>query len=447
LSAIEPLPDLSSPASSAEEVGRRALRKAWWRLIPLLGLGYGLAYVDRTNVSFAALQMNRQLHFSASIYGLGAGLFFVGYALFEVPSNLLLLRFGARRWLARVLLTWGALAAGMLLVKTPREFYTMRFLLGVAEAGFFPGVVYYVTLWFPAEQRARAVSRFYVAVPVGGVAMGAIAGAILGLDGRMGLAGWQWLFLLEGLPALALGLVYLRWLPDGPADAPWLTGEERLWLRTRLDSERRVSEPGNGGGWRALIRELLSEPRFWQMALYFLCMLIVIYSFTFSAPAMLVKMTGWTAGQVGYLTAGFSLLGAVAMIVNAQHSDQTGERYLHSGIPFLIMAVGFVVGGLGTTPWAIAAFAVSTAAYYSTMGPQWAIPPTFLEGPRAAPAIAAMNTIGILGGFIGPYWMGVMRDWTGSYALGTASLSVVCLAGAGLMLQMRAAERRRSQPR
>jgi ACS family tartrate transporter-like MFS transporter len=391
--------------------------------------------------------MNRQLHFSASIYGLGAGLFFLGYSVFEVPSNILLLRFGARRWLARILLTWGALAAAMLLVKTPREFYAMRFLLGMAEAGFFPGVIYYLTQWFPAEERARAVSRFYVAFPLGAAVMGGVAGAILRLDGRLGLAGWQWLFLMEGLPAVVLGGVFLRLLPNGPHDAPWLSEEERAWLENRLSRERVATQTHTApagdldGGWPELVR----EPRFWQMSLFFLFMLTAGYAYTLSAPAILVRVTGWSAGEVGYLMAGFNLLAAAAMIANAHHSDRTGERYLHVAVPFLLMGAGFAACGLSLLPWvAVPALALSTIAYSSTMGPQWAIPPSFLKGKAAARGIAAMNTIGMLGGFLGPYWMGWMKDWTGSYARGVAGLSLLTVAAAAVMLRMRATERSRA---
>jgi ACS family tartrate transporter-like MFS transporter len=208
-------------------IGRSAQRKAGLRLLPIIGIGYGLAYMDRINISFASLQMNRDLHFSASVYGFGAGLFFIGYALCEVPSNLALLRFGAKRWLARIMFTWGLLATAMLFVRTPLEFNIVRFLLGMAEAGFFPGVIYYLTLWFPAHMRARAVSRFYIALPLSSVAMGSVAGWLLGLGGKLGLAGWQWLFLIEGPPAALFSFVILRLLPDNPTQAAWLTADEK----------------------------------------------------------------------------------------------------------------------------------------------------------------------------------------------------------------------------
>ncbi len=230
MSVIEPsVPDVLV-ISENHRIGKSAVRKASWRLIPLIALGYGTAFMDRINISFASLQMNRDLHFSATVYGFGAGLFFVSYAACEVPSNLLLVRFGARRWLSRIMLTWGLLAIGMMFVKTAPQFYVMRFLLGMAEAGFFPGVVFYLMQWFPPEMRARAISRFYISLPLSSVVMGSIAGALLNLQGRLGLAGWQWLFLVEGLPAIVLSVVFFLHLPDTPADAKWLEPSEREWL-------------------------------------------------------------------------------------------------------------------------------------------------------------------------------------------------------------------------
>ncbi len=336
MSVIEPpvpalLPD--------EEIGRSAVRKASWRLIPLIALGYGTAYMDRVNISFASLQMNRDLHFSATVYGFGAGLFFLSYAVCEVPSNLLLVRFGARRWLARIMFTWGLLAVAMMLVRTPFQFYVMRFLLGVAEAGFFPGVVYYLMQWFPPNQRARAVSGFYVAFPLSSVVMGSIAGALLNLQGHLGLAGWQWLFLVEGLPAIVLSVVFLLFLSDTPSDAKWLDSQEQKWLIEQIHMDA-VS-----GGHTHDVGRALLDPRVLQIGVVFLCMLGASYAYTFSAPAILQKLTGFSVTRVGFLIATVGLLGALAMIVNAWHSDRSKERYWHVIIPFLLIAVGFMAGG------------------------------------------------------------------------------------------------------
>src|SRR3984957_18046700 len=263
--------------------------------------------MDRVNISFASLQMNRDLHFSASIYGFGAGLFFVSYAACEVPSNLLLYRVGARRWFARIMFTWGLLAMGMMFVKTPVQFYIMRFLLGMAEAGFFPGVIYYLSHWFPLHMRARAVSRFYSSLPLGSVVMGAIAGALLDLQGKAGLAGWQWLFLVEGLPAVALSIVFLLFLPVGPEHAKWLTAAERRWILDHL------TPSGAFDGHSGQVGRALRDPRVWQISIVFLCMLACSYAYTFSAPAILKVITGFNNRNLGFLISTMSLLGAPAM--------------------------------------------------------------------------------------------------------------------------------------
>ena len=408
------------------------MRKANWRLIPLLALGYGIAYMDRVNISFAALQMNRDLHFSASIYGFGAGLFFVSYAACEVPSNLLLYRVGAKRWFARILFTWGLLAMGMMFVKTPLQFYVMRFLLGAAEAGFFPGVMFYLALWFPAQMRARAISRFYISLPLGSVLMGSIAGALLDLQGKAGLAGWQWLFLVEGLPAIALSIVVMIWLPNSPEKASWLTDRERQWIKRSL-TEADVMEVHGGN-----LVHALRDRRVWQFSLVFLCMLGCSYAYSFSAPTLLKGLTGFNNRDVGYLVALMSLMGAPVMILNAMHSDRRRERYFHIVIPYLLVALGYLVGGLSSVPWvAVLALALAQLSFYSLQGPQLALATSFLHGKSAAVSIATMNTIGILGGFLGPWLMGLSKDYTGGYQRGLIALAVPSMVCAGTILMMR----------
>lgn len=432
MSALDP--PVTGLLTDEPALGQRALRKASLHLLPLMGVAYGVAYIDRANISFAALQMNQALHFSASIYGLGAGLFFISYALFEVPSNLLLVRYGARRWLARIMLTWGVLAMAMLLVRTPMQFYVMRFLLGLAEAGFFPGLIFYLTLWFPADQRARSISRFYVAFPLSVVVMGAVAGALLALNGRLGLAGWQWLFLLEGLPAVLLGVVFLLRLPDGPADARWLTAEERGWIQDRVAQEQAAIAHGREDSWRVWAR----EPRFWVMVCFYFCVITSTYSYSLSAPAILTQLTHLGPGAVGWLISGASLLGAVAMIANASHSDRTGERCLHIALPFALVGLGYLIGGLTTRAWiGVPALSIAVIAFAATLGIHWTIPPTFLSGKSAASGIATMNSIGMLGAFAGPYAVGRFRDLTGSYQLGLMLSALPCLGVIAIMLWMR----------
>jgi len=421
---------------SAALVGKAALRKASWRLIPLLGLGYGIAYMDRINISFASLQMNRDLHFSAAVYGFGAGLFFVAYAACEVPSNLLLHRFGARRWLARIMLTWGLLAMGMMFVRTPLQFYTMRFLLGVAEAGFFPGVIFYLSEWFPARLRARVISRFYVALPLSSAVMGAVAGPLLHLQGRLGLAGWQWLFLLEGLPSVLFSWVLWRLLTDKPKDAAWLSVEERDWLMREMASEPVDGAHGEDVG------KALRDPRVWQVGAIMLCYLTTTYAYQLSAPAILQRATGLGVTAVGWLVSGAGLLGAAAMLGNAAHSDRTGERRWHVALPFLVMVVAFAASGLLRTPWVVVAgLTVASMCNVGLQTPALAVPGTFLKGRSMAAGIAAMNTVGMMGGFIGPWVMGVVKDRTGEYRMGLVGLVVPSLLGAGLVLGLRVRER------
>jgi ACS family tartrate transporter-like MFS transporter len=423
---------LPEPLAIHDAVGRAALRKASWRLIPLIALGYGVAYMDRVNISFASLQMNRDLHFSASTYAFGAGLFFVSYAACEIPSNLLLYRVGARRWFARIMFTWGLLAMGMMFVKTPLQFYIMRFLLGMAEAGFFPGVIYYLSQWFPLHLRARAVSRFYISLPLGSVVMGAIAGALLDLQGKAGLAGWQWLFLVEGLPAVLLSIVFLVFLPEGPEHAKWLTADERQWILDHLTTSGVID--GHSGR----VSRALRDPRVWQISVVFLCMLGTSYAYIFSAPAILKVITGFNNRDLGFLIATMSLLGAPAMILNAMHSDYQQERYFHVAIPFALMATGYLIGGLSVVPWlAVPALAMASLSYFSLQGPLLALATSFLHGRSAAAGIAIMNTIGILGGFVGPLVMGRARDLTGSYQPGLLMLVIPTLVSATMVLLMR----------
>jgi ACS family tartrate transporter-like MFS transporter len=416
-----------------KRVGEAALRKASLRLLPLIGIGYGLSYMDRINISFASLQMNRDLHFSASVYGLGAGLFFIGYALCEVPSNLLLLRFGARRWLARIMFTWGLLAMSMMFVRTPLTFNVLRFLLGMAEAGFFPGVIFYLTLWFPVETRARAVSRFYIALPLGSVVMGSLAGWLLGLGGKLGLAGWQWLFLVEGLPAVLFSVVMLWLLPDGPANAAWLTSEEKDWLQNQLKADSARAHLGHEAG----VLQALLSPKVWMIGAFFFCILMTTYAYNFSAPAILQGATGWSVTNVGFLGAGFGLAGTAAMLLNAAHSDRRGERLLHCVVPCIVMAAGYVTASLTHTPWImVAALAASFIATNAMQGPALSVPMQFLAGRAAAAGIAAMNMIAIFSGFAGPYWMGLMRDATGSYQLGLRGLAIPSLGAAAIMFAL-----------
>ena len=425
-------PDPVHGESPDSTVAASALRKASLRLVPLIALGYGAAYTDRVNISFAAVQMNLDLHFSATIYGLGAGLFFLSYALCEIPSNLLLVRFGARRWLARIMLTWGLLAIAMMFVRTPMAFYSVRFLLGMAEAGFFPGVVFYLTEWFPPAYRARTISRFYIALPLASTVMGSLAGGLLSLNGRLSLTGWQWLFLVEGIPPLILSYFFWKYLPDSPADAAWLTVPERTWLESELAAAA-TSTRGSTHSF-ADLRAVVADRRVWMIAFYFLCQLTVLYAWAFSAPVILQQLTGFSIGRTGALIAIIGLLGAASMLLGAYHSDRSGERTLHIAIPMLVMGCGFLVGSLTHHALlAVAAFAFTVIAYNAAQGPVLALPSSFLSGRTSAIGYAFMNMIGMFGGFIGPYWMGRARDLTGDYQRGLLTLAIPSLLAASLI--------------
>jgi ACS family tartrate transporter-like MFS transporter len=420
----------SDGGTVGEAIGPSVLRKATWRLIPIIAIGYGLAFMDRASVSFAALRMNQDLHFSATVYGFGAGLFFIGNAISEVPSNLLLLRFGAKRVLAAIMFAWGLIATSMMLVRTPMAFYALRLLLGMAEAGFYPGVLYYLTLWFPVRARARAVSRFYIALPLSSVVMGSLAGWLMGLDGRLGLSGWQWLFLVEGLPAVFFTVVILKMLPDHPAQASWLTADEKGWLERQLSQDGARAHLGHEAG----VLAALGSPKVWSIGLFFFFLGTACYGFTFSGPAMIQKATGWSVSAVGWTIAILGLLGAGAMLLNGIHSDRSGERAMHCIVPCCVLAAGYLAASFTTRPWLIVtSLAASFIASQALWGPALSVPMEFLAGRAAAAGIAAMNTIAIFSGFAGPYWMGVMKDASGNYNGGLRGLTVSALVAAGIM--------------
>jgi len=330
----------------------------------------------------------------------------------------------------------------MMYVRTPLEFYIVRFLLGMAEAGFFPGVVFYLSQWFPANVRARTVSRFYVALPLSSVFMGGLAGALLNLQGRLGLAGWQWLFLAEGLPAVILSVIFLAYLPNTPAEAKWLSAEERDWLvdRLRADNASIGKSIGESIGERhaeGALRAILN-PRVWQLGIYLLCIYIGFYAFSFSAPVLIQQATGLSNTNVGFAIAIMGVLGALGLVLNGQHSDRAGERYLHLVVPCVLIAAAFVVGGLTVAPiLAIPAYAIIFIGFNATAGPSWAIASSFLTGRSSAAGIATANTIAIVGGFVGPYWMGRAKDFTGNYQTGMLTLAVPAFAGAAILLVMR----------
>jgi ACS family tartrate transporter-like MFS transporter len=333
-------------SEATPELGRATLTKVGWRLLPFLLLLYVVAWLDRVNIGFAALQMNADLGFSAAVYGFGAGIFFIGYALFEVPSNLILARVGARLWIARIMITWGVLSVAMMYVEGPLSFYVLRFLLGVAEAGFLPGIIYYLGNWYPAAERARAVSWFMLAIPLSTVIGGPLAGLILELDGWHGLLGWQWLFLLEGLPAVVLGFVVLVYLTDSPAKAEWLTSDERRWLTERVTAEQRATQTRHGVGLGAA----LLHPTVWLLGLIIFACQCGSYGLTLWIPQIVQGLSGLGTFAVSTISALPYVAASIGMILVGRSSDRSGERLLHIAIPSAIGALGFIASAYFASP-------------------------------------------------------------------------------------------------
>ena len=395
---------------------RIVLGKVARRLIPFIALLYAVNILDRNNIGVASLAMKPDLGFSDKVYGFGAGIFFLGYFLFEIPSNLILEKVGARLWITRILVTWGIVSVGMMFVTNAGWFYFMRFLLGVAEAGFYPGVILYLTYWFPTAQRAQAVARFVAVSAIVGVLGGPLSGQLLRLDGLGSLKGWQWLFLLEGLPACLLGFVAIRYLTDRPEKAGWLKKEERDWLVAKLASERREREETHK---HLSLADALKSPRLLHFAGLFFLYVAAGYGVGFFAPLIFKGMTNWTAQKISFLTALPGLVGAVSMLWSANHSDKTGERRLHVAAGAAIAAVGVTCLALAPNPYlALGAMALTELGRGIVQGPFWAMPTSILSRVAAAGGIAFINALGNLGGFAGPYAMGWLKDYTGGYQTG-----------------------------
>lgn len=390
------------------------------RLVPFVFLLYIVAYLDRINVGFAALQMNAALGLSASAYGLGAGIFFVSYTLFEVPSNVVLARIGARLWIARIMITWGLVSSGMMFVQGPISFYVMRFLLGAAEAGFFPGIIFYLTQWFPARERARTIAAFMTATLTAGIVGGPLSGALLSMDGAGGLAGWQWLFLLEGLPAIVLGIVVLFYMTERPEDARWLSDGERSALAEAL--RRDLNDcPGS----TATIGGAFASGRIWLLALVYFTIPIALYAVGFWLPQIIRASSNRSDFHVGLLAAIPYLAGACGMVMAARHSDRTGERRWHIAGAALVGGVAFVVSGfVQTLAVSLVMLSLAMVGLASMFGPFWALATSRLSGVGAAAAIALINSIGNTGGFVGPYVIGYIRDRTQSFTGGLVFVGV-----------------------
>jgi MFS transporter, ACS family, tartrate transporter len=424
---VQPRSEPGPLRGRGEPPGAAALAKIRRRLLPFTFLLYIVAYLDRINVGFAALQMNRDLGLGDAAFGLGAGLFFIGYFLFEIPANLIMQRVGARAWIARIMISWGAVAMATAAVRGAGGFYLLRFALGAAEAGFFPGIILYLTWWFPARERAHAIALFMTASALAGVIGGPVSGALLGIGGILGLAGWQWLFILEGLPSVLLGVVVLIYLPNGPQDARWLTGLEKEWLAQSLAHER-------ASGREHSLIGALTAGRVWLLATLYFTIVTGLYGVTMWLPQIVKGLGTLDNLAVGFISALPFLVAAGAMVKVGQSSDRRGERRWHIAISAFAGAAGLIVSARTHHPLlAIAALSVGAAGIWGAMGPFWALPAEYLGGTAAAAGIALINSVGNLGGFVGPYLVGMIRQASHSFGGGLAAMALMvgvagCLA-------------------
>ncbi|BAO91444.1 MFS transporter [Caballeronia cordobensis] len=410
----------------------RTYAKVTWRLIPFLFLCYVFAYLDRVNVGFAKLQMLADLKFSETVYGLGAGIFFIGYFIFEVPSNIALHRFGARKWIARIMLSWGVLSGMMIFVKTPTAFYVLRFLLGVAEAGFFPGIILYLTYWYPSSRRAKITAMFMTGIPIAGVIGGPLSGWILNNFGGVGgMAGWRWLFLLEALPSIIGGFVVLMYLDDKISSAKWLSADEKTLLEKGLANESEHIEVHSASG-------AFANRRVWVLSLCYFGIIMGLYGIGFWLPT-LIKASGVSdALNVGLLTMIPYGAAAVAMVLLGRSSDRSKERRWHVALPAIIGAAGLVASTLvpHDVTLAVASLTVATIGILGALCQFWAIPPAFLGGVAAAAGIALINSVGNLAGFVSPYLVGWIKDMTHSTDVGLYCVAASLIVAAGVVLTM-----------
>src|SRR6201994_1347670 len=406
---------------------KSTMRKVYLRLLPFAVLSYILAYIDRINVSFAGLTMRDDIGMSAATFGFAVGMFYWGYFIFEVPSNVIMEKIGARIWIARIMITWGILAGLTAVVKDSTTFAIVRFLLGVAEAGFFPGIILYFTYWFPANHHARIVSGFLVGLPVA-VALGSpISTGLLGLDGLFGLRGWQVMYIAEAIPTVVLGVICYFVLTDRPQQAKFLTEEERNWLVTTIARERRATELVR----RYTLWEALYNPKVLLLALNYFGIVTASLGMLFFIPQIIKSLGSSSNMTIGWLTMIPYICGAIAMVIWGRISDVMNERRWNLFVACVFSTIGLVIAGatMGTW-WALVGMSIAAMGFYGSKGPFFAMPPMFLSGPALAAGIAWINSIGQFGGFFGPWYVGVMKDLTGSYAGGLYGLALLGLIAA-----------------
>src|SRR5437764_4153075 len=425
---------------ASPSVAQRAMAKASWRIIPLLGLGYLCSYLDRLNVSFAATQMNVDLKFSATVYGFGSGLFFLTYALLEIPSGMVMPRIGARRWIVRIMISWGLISASMMFIRTPLQFYVMRLLLGAAEAGFWPTCLYYLASWYPAAYRGRAISRFYCFFGVTGIVGGILSAWLLGLDGLGGLRGWQLLFLIEGLPTVALGVAMYWLLPDSPSSVRWLSDEERAWINQELASENARL----GAGKHTPVLHALRDPVVLQLAAIACLTLGGSMGFALIAPQVLMTGTGMDVRHAGFLISCGGLMNVLGMLASGWHSDRIGSRFGHLFGSTLLVAVFFAAMGFATTPAMLVTAYFGMCFFWPALTlSTYLVATEVVECRMVAVAVACVNTLAQLGAFAVPVLWGINKDSTGSYHLGLTLLPLLFLASGAITLNLRRQIRRK----
>ncbi len=430
---------MSHPVNSppAEQYRASVIRKIKFRVLPFLVLLYIMAFIDRANVGYAALEMNEDLGITKGQFGLVAGLFSVGYVLFEVPSNMLMRRVGARRWIARILFSWGAVAVATGFVHSFTQLAIARTVLGIAEAGFFPCVLLYLTLWFPERERARVVAQFMIALPVATMIAGPVSGVILDHVHWFGISSWRWVFILEGIPAVLLGVVTLFVLVDGPHKAKWLTKDEADWLTNTIDAENQAKLTKHG---KVSFLRSLAGIRTLALSFIYYSKSVAIYVLAFFTPTIVAGLGDRLSNtSVGVITAIPYAAAAIFMVWWARHSDRTGERRWHVGIPLLVASAGLIsmVFVQNSLVFSVVLLVVITVAVYATYGPFWALPSLFLTGSAAAVGLASINSLANLGGFVGPFGFGALEDATGSIYWGLTVVSITLVVAAGLVTRLR----------
>lgn len=408
------------------EFEKDVIRKVTFKLIPALVVLYLVAYIDRAAVGFAHLHMGADVGIGDAAYGLGAGLFFIGYFLFEVPSNLLLDKFGARKWFARILLTWGLITMAMALIQGPYSFYILRFLLGVAEAGFFPGVLYLITQWYPVRHRGKIMGMFILSQPIAMMVAGPLAGALLGMDGIANMHGWQWLFIVVGLPAVLLAWPTLLYLPEKINSVKWLSNEQKTWLSNELiKDEAEYDQTRHGNPLHAL-----KDKRVLTLALYYLPVTLSIYGLNLWLPTIIKQFSGGSDLQVGFLSSIPYVFGIIGLLIIPRSTDKLNDRYGHLSFLYALGACGMFFSAWLTSPvMQLIALSVVAFCLFSTTAVFWTLPGRFLTGASAAAGIALINSVGNLGGYIGPFGIGLLKQYTGNMASGSYFLTIVMIFG------------------